>query len=109
VLDLKLLEYWWPTNRVENRDWLMKLLASIGLSVRGAENGEAAIRDWEEWRPHLILMEVQMPVMDGPEATRRITAAPRGKETVIIALTASAMDDGRRAVYRSIKAGPTIS
>jgi PAS domain S-box-containing protein len=88
-------------DRIENRDWLMKLLASIGLSVLGAENGEAAIRSWEEWRPHLILMDVQMPVMDGLEATRRIKADPRGKETVIIALTASAMDDGRRAVNQS--------
>ena len=49
----------------ENRDWLMKLLTSIGFSVRGADNGEAAIRSWEEWNPQLILMDVHMPVMDG--------------------------------------------
>jgi PAS domain S-box-containing protein len=88
-------------DRIENRDWLMKLLASIGLSVLGADNGEAAIRSWEEWNPHLILMDVQMPVMDGLEATRRIKADPRGKETVIMVLTASAMDDDRRAVSQS--------
>ena len=75
----------------------MKLLASIGFSVRAAENGEAAIRDWEEWSPRLILMDVHMPVMDGLEATRRIKADPRGKETVIVALTASAMNDQRVA------------
>jgi PAS domain S-box-containing protein len=85
----------------ENRDWLMQLLSSIGFSVRGADNGEAAIRDWEEWNPHLILMDVQMPVMDGLEATRRIKADPRGKETVIVALTASATDDDRLAVSQS--------
>jgi two-component system, sensor histidine kinase and response regulator len=88
-------------DRLENRDWLMKLLASIGFSVLGAENGEAAIRSWEEWNPQLILMDVQMPVMDGLEATRRIRADARGKETVIIGLTASAMDDDRRAVSLS--------
>ena len=88
-------------DHVENRDWLMKLLTSIGFSVRGAENGEAAIRSWEEWNPRLILMDVHMPVMDGLEATRRIKADPRGKETIIVALTASAMDEDRRTVAQS--------
>jgi signal transduction histidine kinase/CheY-like chemotaxis protein len=85
----------------ENRDWLMKLLTSIGFSVGGAENGEAAIRSWEQWRPRLILMDVHMPVMDGLEATRRIKADPRGKETIIVALTASAMNDDRQEVAYS--------
>jgi PAS domain S-box-containing protein len=83
-------------DRLENRDWLMKLLSSIGFSVGSAENGEAAIRNWEQWSPRLILMDVHMPVMGGLEATRRIKADPRGKETIIVALTASAMDDDRR-------------
>jgi PAS domain S-box-containing protein len=85
----------------ESRDWLIKLLTSIGFSVRGAENGEAAIRIWEEWSPRLILMDVHMPVMGGLDATRRIKADPRGKETIIVALTASAMVDDRRAVAQS--------
>jgi PAS domain S-box-containing protein len=85
----------------ENLDWLLKLLSLIGFSVRGAENGAAAIRDWEEWHPALILMDVHMPVMDGLEAIRRIKADPRGKATIIVALTASAMDDDRRAVDQS--------
>ena len=46
-------------------------------------------------------MDVHMPVMDGLEATRRIKADPRGKETVIVALTASAMDEDRRTVAQS--------
>jgi PAS domain S-box-containing protein len=85
----------------ENRDWLIKLLTSLGFSVRGAENGAAAIRSWEEWNPQLILMDMHMPVMDGLEATRRIKTDARGKETIIIALTASALDEDRRAVSQS--------
>ena len=85
-------------DHLENRDWLMKLLTSVGFSVRGAENGEAAIRRWEEWNPRLILMDIHMPVMDGREATRRIKADPRGKETAIVVLTASAMNEDVRAV-----------
>jgi PAS domain S-box-containing protein len=88
-------------DQLENRDWLIKLLTAIGFSVRGARNGEVAIRNWEEWNPQLILMDVHMPVMDGLEATRRIKADPRGKQTAIVALTASAMDDDQRRVSQS--------
>jgi signal transduction histidine kinase/DNA-binding response OmpR family regulator len=83
---------------LNNRGWLNKLLTSAGFSVREAVNGEIALRVWEEWRPPLILMDVRMPVMDGLEATRRIRANPTGKETVIIGLTASALEDDRRSV-----------
>jgi PAS domain S-box-containing protein len=88
-------------DQIENRDWLAKLLTLIGFSVRSADNGATGIRDWEQWEPQLILMDVHMPVMDGLEATRRIKAKPRGRETVIVALTASAMNDDREAVSLS--------
>jgi CheY-like chemotaxis protein len=88
-------------DQLENRDWLMKLLTTIGFSVQAADNGETAIRVWQEWNPRLILMDVHMPVMDGLEATRRIKMAPQGKDTAIVALTASAMDDDRRRVLES--------
>jgi PAS domain S-box-containing protein len=85
----------------ENRDWLMKLLSSIGFSVRGANDGQAAVQAWEEWNPHLILMDLHMPVMGGLEATRRIKAHPNGRETVIVALTASALSEDRLTVAES--------
>ncbi len=85
----------------ENRNWLLKLLSTIGFSVRGANDGEEGVRIWSEWSPRLILMDVHMPIMDGLEATRRIKADPRGKATSIIILTASALDEERRMSSQS--------
>jgi len=85
----------------ENRDWLTKLLTFVGFSVQSAADGAAALRNWEEWNPRLILMDVQMPGMDGLEATRRIKADPRGKNTAIVALTASVLDADRQRVFES--------
>ncbi|HLK19921.1 MAG TPA: PAS domain S-box protein [Bryobacteraceae bacterium] len=88
-------------DQFENRDWLMKLLGAVGFAVHGAENGESAIRTWESCRPDLILMDVHMPVMDGLEATRRIKENPAGKETLIVVLTASALEEDRRSATQS--------
>src|SRR6185436_8853889 len=51
---------------------------------------------FEEWRPHLILMDFRMPVMDGHEAIRRIRTMSGGAAPKIIAVTASAMDENRQ-------------
>ncbi len=88
-------------DHMENRRWLIKLLTAIGFSVRGAESGEECIAIWKEWKPRLILMDVHMPGMDGLEATRRIKADPHGRETLIVTLTASALDEDRRTAMES--------
>jgi CheY-like chemotaxis protein len=80
----------------DNRQLLAQLLAPVGFEVRLAANGAEAVRGFEEWRPHLILMDFRMPVMDGHEAIRRIRAAAGGREPKIIAVTASAMDENRQ-------------
>ncbi|HEY9296242.1 MAG TPA: response regulator, partial [Phormidium sp.] len=85
----------------ENRQLLVKLLAPLGFEVREAENGLQAVTLWESWQPHLIWMDMQMPVMDGYEATQRIKAHPQGKNTVIIALTASAFEEQRSAILKA--------
>lgn len=77
---------------------LVKLLTSVGFQVREASNGEEAIALWQSWEPHLILMDMQMPVMDGYEATQRIKSHLQGQATVIIALTASAFEENRSHV-----------
>jgi PAS domain S-box-containing protein len=80
-------------DRWESRHLLVKLLESVGFQVKDAENGLAAIAIWEEWQPHLIWMDMRMPIMDGYEATRRIKSHLQGQATVIIALTASALEE----------------
>jgi PAS domain S-box-containing protein len=84
-----------------NRGWLTRLLKIIGFPVREAEDGAVAIRLWQEWKPDLILMDVRMPVIDGLEATRRIRQEPGGTDTVIIALTASAMHEDRSVIMQN--------
>lgn len=77
----------------DNREVLSVLLAQVGFEVRAVNDGDAAIRVFEVWRPQLVLMDMRMPVMDGYEATRRIRALA-GSDVVIFAVTASArMED----------------
>ena len=83
------------------RRLLAGLLTPLGFEVRGAENGRDGVEVWREWRPHLIWMDMRMPVMDGHEASRLIKATPEGRDTVIIALTASVFEEERAAVLAS--------
>lgn len=85
-------------DRIESRLLLVRLLTSLGFCVRAAENGAVAVDLWSSWEPHLILMDMRMPVMDGYEATKRIKAHLKGQATVIIALTASAFDEERSII-----------
>ncbi|MBN2004676.1 MAG: PAS domain-containing protein [Anaerolineae bacterium] len=81
-----------------NRQLLVRLLRPLGFELREAINGKEALEVWEEWSPHLIWMDMRMPVMDGHEATQRIKATTKGQATVIIALTASAFEEDRRVI-----------
>ncbi|MGB3401644.1 MAG: ATP-binding protein [Microcoleaceae cyanobacterium] len=85
-------------DRWENCQLLIKLLTQIGFEVKAAENGQEAIIIWENWKPHLILMDMRMPVLDGYAATRHIKATVKGQATVILALTASAFEEERSVV-----------
>ena len=85
-------------DRLESRILLVKLLKSLGFAVREAANGQEAIAQWESWSPHLIWMDMRMPVMDGYEATKQIKSTIKGQATVVIALTASAFEEERTVV-----------
>ncbi|MEH1853969.1 MAG: ATP-binding protein [Nostoc sp.] len=77
----------------ENRLLLVRLLELVGFEVCAVENGKEAIALWSEWHPHLILMDIQMPVMDGYESTQQIRGMEGGKDVVIIAVTAYAFEE----------------
>lgn len=72
-----------------------------GFEVRQAVNGQEAVRIWHDWHPHLIWMDIRMPVMDGFEATRQIKATEQGRATTIIGLSASAFEEQRFAVLEA--------
>jgi PAS domain S-box-containing protein len=110
----------------ESRLLLVKLLKSLGFSVQEAVNGQEALNQWNVFQPHLIWMDMRMPLMDGYEATAKIKAKERERgntgrgageyrsfsegsggepensqskiETVIIALTASAFEEERNLI-----------
>ena len=101
-------------DREDNRQLLVKMLSPLGFKLQQASNGCEAIEIWENWHPHLILMDVRMPVMDGYEATQEIKLRIQQREQEqqgngemsislsdspipkIVALTASTIE-GRRS------------
>jgi two-component system sensor histidine kinase/response regulator len=85
-------------DRDTNRRLLVKLLEQLGFEVQEATNGQEAIDIWQLWEPHLIWMDMRMPVMNGREATKRIKSMPGGESVSIIALTATAFDEDRESI-----------
>jgi CheY-like chemotaxis protein len=110
-----------------NRRLLNTSLQPFGFDLREATNGEEAVAIWQAWHPHLIWMDMRMPVMDGYEATKRIREEEQKLDTgysildtdteqpvisdqdpassiqhpVIIALTASAFEEQRTDALES--------
>jgi PAS domain S-box-containing protein len=72
------------------------LVKMLGNEVRIACNGEQAVEQAAEFRPHLILMDLGMPIVDGYEAARRIRQQTWGKEIMLVALTGWGQDEDKR-------------
>jgi PAS domain S-box-containing protein len=79
-----------------------EILNIAGVHVTVAEHGEAALEKLQQQRFDCVLMDLQMPVMDGFETTRRIRLDPALTDTLIIAMTANAASEDRR---RCLEAG----
>ena len=75
----------------DNRAILRDLLQSVGYELIEAVNGEEALSIALEHKPDLILMDIQLPVVDGYEATRRIKAEPALQGIPVIAVTSYAL------------------
>ena len=84
----------------DNRQILRDLLTNADFEVTEAENGEDGVAAAVAQRPDLILMDIQLPLLDGYEATRRIKADPALRAIPIIVITSYALsgdDDKARA------------
>ena len=75
----------------DNRTIIRDLLTSAGYEMIEAVTGEEGVAMAAEHKPDLILMDIQLPVIDGYEATRRIKAIPELKGTPVIAVTSYAL------------------
>jgi two-component system, cell cycle response regulator DivK len=75
----------------DNRQIIRDLMESVGYDLIEAADGAAGVAMAAEHRPDLILMDIQLPVMDGYEASRRIKADPELSHIPIIAVTSYAL------------------
>ena len=83
---------------------LKQILEQVGFQVREAENGQEAVALFKSWNPHLIWMDIRMPVMDGLEATKQIreltarNARSATRNLIIIGITASVFEEDKDKV-----------
>jgi two-component system, cell cycle response regulator DivK len=75
------------------------LLTGEGYEVRTAADALEALDILKEWRPHLILMDIQLPGIDGLELTRRLKADSATDQIIIIGLTAYAMKGDEERIF----------
>jgi CheY-like chemotaxis protein len=100
-----------------NRMLIIRLLRGLDYDLQGVSNGEEAVKTWQSWQPHLILMDMRMPVMNGYVATEKIRQLEKNRQvassvssqeanafpsTKILAITANAFEEEEE---RIIKAG----
>ncbi len=93
-------------DQANNRQWLAKLLGTVGFDVLEASDGRDAVAQWQNFHPHLILMDVRMSGMNGYTATKMILQKSQAEQTettdpsatptpIVIAVSASALETTR--------------
>jgi len=80
-------------DNTDNRTLLSSMLEQVGFTVREVVNGEGAVEAFTSWEPHLICMDMRMPVMDGYTAVRTIRKLPGGDKVKVLAVTASVFEE----------------
>jgi signal transduction histidine kinase/DNA-binding response OmpR family regulator len=80
-------------DHVENWLLLQRIHEKVGIQVKIAENGLQGVKAFKEWQPHLIWMDVRMPIMNGLEATKSIRSMENGKDVKIIGVSAHVFKD----------------
>jgi len=80
---------------------LVTLLRKWRHQVQVAQDGSAALEALDAFRPDLVLLEIDLPGMDGFEVARRLRAAPESKETLLVALTGRAQEEDRRRCFEA--------
>lgn len=87
---------------LENCQLLDMMLSPIGFLVKQASNGQEAVKIWQSWQPQIILMDLQMPLMDGYGATKKIRdLEEKNNATIIIAFTANVFDHSKEKILAS--------
>ena len=82
-----------------NRKIMVELLERVGFKVREAVNGREAVEVWLCWQPHMIWMDLRMPIMNGYEATSQIRSRSLTRSPAIVALSASTSEE-ERSLFR---------
>lgn len=85
-------------DQLENQQLLVDLLTPLGFEVTAVSDGQSAVFCWQNWHPHLIWMDLQLPIMNGLAATqeiKRLAVQANEPAPIIIALTANAFDEAR--------------
>ena len=83
----------------DNRQIIRDMLSATDYQITEAENGEEALAAVANQRPDLILMDIQLPILDGYEATRRIKADPALRSIPIIAVTSYALSGEEKKAW----------
>ncbi|MGB7439886.1 MAG: AAA family ATPase, partial [Coleofasciculaceae cyanobacterium] len=82
----------------DNRQLLIKIVKPLGFELCEACNGQKAVEISQHWKPHLIFMDMRMPVLNGYEASQQIKSTIKGQATAIIAVTAHSFEEDRSMV-----------